>query len=155
MTRHLWFYDPGADQEPNLSSANQRPESVPAQPDGAAARMFFESALETSSRDDLYAWCDNRSPQVRGTLAKCTKGVAKVEDVKIIYREPASRQQRHRHKLVEGVSAYYTSQPPSTQGPLPRLHYTLTSRASDCICMADMSTADDLPKYPKTQKNPF
>ena len=151
VTRHLWFYDPAADQEPTLSSANQKPESIPAQPDQAAARLFYETAASSFDRDDLYAWCDNRSPQARSTLSKMVKE-AKVEEVKIIYKEPSTRQQKNRHKLVEGVSAFYTTQPPSTQGPIPRLHYTLTSRASDCICMADMATSDDLPKYPKSTK---
>ena len=149
VARHGWFYDIGADQEPK-ASANHSPWSSPPLPDVAVCRMFFETAVSHATPEDIFFFTDGKSAQARAQLGKLFGAMKRSEEVKIIYKErPENRTTKAR--LCEGVHAFSAvSQVAVSRAP--RLHYTLTTTASDCILMADEATEDTAHRILRSEK---
>jgi hypothetical protein len=81
----------------------------------------------------------------------------RAEELKIIYKEKVETRASSRNRLCEGVYAFSMAtaeasgrQPAVVCGP--RLHFTLTSTASDCILMASEPSESSSKTFPKDVK---
>ena len=128
--RHGWFYDPCADQEPNISAQSKKAvETTPPQPDAPVAKMFFEAALGIAKNNDILIAANARSQGASKTLLGPLAKAAHTDSLMLIYKEYPGK---GRQKLTETVHSAY-SQSFGLQPARARLHYQLTTTTSDAI----------------------
>ena len=147
--RHGWLYDCCADQEPRIAEkARHCVKTVPPQPDVPVAKMFFEAVLTVAKENDILIAPNARSAGASKALLPSlgTKAATYCGDVlNIIYKEYAGRSRCRLHEIVH-VSATKTV---GSLPPQPRLHYQLTTTASDTIVQADDM---EMPDYVEQQE---
>ena len=126
------------------------PQNTAPHPDMPLCMMCFNPAINMAKETDVFIVSNCKSEKATEEFSKLFGKLPAKQTLKVVYKEPQASKAKF-HKLGETIHAFHLGSPHLNEAE-PRLHYTLTSTASDHLLLADPAGAGGHRQFSKSVK---